>query len=98
MSKRSKQCLRIRMLLYHRFMTVYLCPKTSCRNLESQFDIIVQDGRNSLVDVQGFGQDAYEKMWPFYDSKSSVKVEIVRNTSYPLVGKVVLANSYCCTP
>ena len=71
---------------------------SSCRNLEPQFDIIVQDGRNSLVDVQGFGQDAYEKIWPFYDSKSPVKVEIVRNTSYPLVGKVVLANSYCRVP
>ena len=32
--------------------------------------------------MRGFGQDAYETIRPFHDSKSPVKVEVVRNTSY----------------
>ena len=32
--------------------------------------------------MQGFGQDVYEKICPFHDSKIPVKVEIVRNTPY----------------
>ena len=60
----------------------YLSPKRPCRNLQPQFDIRVQDGRNTAVDVRGFGQDAYETIRPFHDSKSPVKVEVVRNTSY----------------
>ena len=57
-------------------------PKKPCANGSCQYKITMQDGENSSINIQGFGDDSFSKISNFAKSKSPVKVSLFQNPGY----------------
>ena len=59
-----------------------LSPKRPCRNLAPQFNIFVQNGENSEVELRGFGNGTYRTLEYFAKSKSPMKTQVTKSPGY----------------
>ena len=62
----------------------YLSPKSPCRNSDRpQFELHLQNDKDSVMKARGFGDDNYRKLLPYMQDKSPVKMQLFRSEKFP---------------
>ena len=64
------------------FVKVLSHKKPCSDGRRCHFDVVIQDTESTTKEVIGFGDDTYEKIKPYSDSKSPVKFQVVNNPGY----------------